>query len=278
MHKMYSLIMGAVDGVLPAERLLEGLDPDLEGFFRPNGAVEVTRLLSLPTLMMPEVGDTRSPQVVQVGNVVNLTRSGRDYHFRFLRNNSIPDIPSTRIQAAGAELGLGRYAFTRTRWTVKASDLYQVLFEKEIIGLPKPTVFALPMSSPEPDRIAVMMPFGAHFTEVWKTLKTAAEEGGWLCHRADDIWEDSVLVNDIVGLISRSRVVICDLTGRNANVFYEAGIAHTLGREVVLITQSADDIPFDLRHHRYIRYLSNSEGLAALKESLTRRLRTLMAR
>jgi hypothetical protein len=105
------------------------------------------------------------------------------------------------------------------------------------------------MAPAAPDLIAVMMPFGAEFAHVWETLKAAAEEGGWLCERADDIWEDSVLVNDIVGLIARSRVLICDLTGRNANVFYEPGIAHTLGREVILITQSDSDVPFDLRHH-----------------------------
>ena len=85
-------------------------------------------------------------------------------------------------------------------------------------------------------------------------------------------------VQDIVELIARSKVVVCDLTGKNANVFYEVGIAHTLGREVVLITQSAADVPFDLRHLRYIPYLSNSEGLEQLKESLLERVRFLMDR
>jgi hypothetical protein len=46
----------------------------------------------------------------------------------------------------------------------------------------------------------------------------------------------------------------------------------------VLITQSADDVPFDLRHHRYITYLGNSEGLLGLQDKLTSRLRTLMTR
>ena len=63
-----------------------------------------------------------------------------------------------------------------------------------------------------------------------------------------------------MAFIARSKVVVCDLTGRNANVFYETGIAHALGREVVLITQSEHDIPFDLAHHRYVKYLGNAEG------------------
>ena len=72
--------------------------------------------------------------------------------------------------------------------------------------------------------------------------------------------------------------MVCDLTRRNANVFYEAGIAHALGREVVLVTQSPDDVPFDLKHLRYIVYLNNTEGLAKLRSDLFSRLSTLMAR
>ena len=59
-------------------------------------------------------------------------------------------------------------------------------------------------------------------------------------------------MHDILELISTSKVIICDLSGKNPNVFYEAGIAHTLGKEVILITQHESDVPFDLRPLRYI--------------------------
>ncbi|MBT9132343.1 MAG: hypothetical protein DDT32_00931 [Syntrophomonadaceae bacterium] len=77
-------------------------------------------------------------------------------------------------------------------------------------------------------------------------------------------------------IIARARVVICDCSGRNPNVFYEVGIAHALGREVILITQSENDIPFDLRHIRYISYLNNNEGLLLLEEAVQSRIRTLV--
>jgi hypothetical protein len=275
---MYNLITGAVDGVLSAERLLEGIDDELSAFLRPSGKLEISRLLALPTLLMPERGDTTRAQVAQIGNVVSLTTSGRNVHFRFVRSGTLPDIPSERIESIAAELRIAAFGFNRTRWTVNSPDLYQVLFETNLLGFPRPTAFALPFAPPDPDRIAVMMPFQAEFDSVWSMLKAVGQAGGWVCQRADDIWEDSVLVNDVVALIARSKVVICDLTGRNANVFYEAGIAHTLGRDVVLITQSPDDVPFDLRHHRYIRYLGNDQGLADLKRSLSGRLDTLMRR
>jgi hypothetical protein len=59
-------------------------------------------------------------------------------------------------------------------------------------------------------------------------------------------------------------------------VFYEAGIAHTLGKHVIPITQSAEDIPFDLRHHRYLRYLNNGEGRAQLQTDVGKRIAQLL--
>ncbi|MBI5652003.1 MAG: hypothetical protein HZC40_16425 [Chloroflexi bacterium] len=121
-----------------------------------------------------------------------------------------------------------------------------------------------------------MMPFDSRFDSVYTTLQRSAASLRIRCLRVDDIWKNDAIIQDIVSLINRSRIVICDCTGRNANVFYEIGIAHTLGRDVILITQSDGDIPFDLRHLRYIPYLNNGEGLMKLSEVLAQRIRTLI--
>jgi hypothetical protein len=118
-----------------------------------------------------------------------------------------------------------------------------------------------------------MMPFHPAFDEVYRWLRETVERAGLKCRRADDIWENPAVMQDVVSLIDRSRVVICDCTGRNPNVFYEIGIAHTLGREVILLTQSQEDIPFDLRHLRYVSYLNNGEG----RKDLQRRVETRLA-
>jgi hypothetical protein len=75
-----------------------------------------------------------------------------------------------------------------------------------------------------------------------------------MCLRADEIWENPAIIQYILTLIEKSFVVFCDCSGRNPNVFYEIGISHSLGREVVLITQADEDIPFDLRHRRNINH------------------------
>ena len=136
-------------------------------------------------------------------------------------------------------------------------------------------VFNVPADKPDLNLVSVMMPFKASLSSVYETIGAAASAVGFRSLRADNIWEDSTVIQDVFGLIFRSYVVICDFSGRNPNVFYEAGIAHTLGKHVIPITQSAEDIPFDLRHHRYALYLNNSEGREKLQGDLTSRLRGL---
>ena len=63
----------------------------------------------------------------------------------------------------------------------------------------------------------------------------------------------------------RSRAVIADCTTRNPNVFYEIGMAQTVGKPVLLITQDESDVPFDLRHLRYIKYAYTPPGMAAFE-------------
>jgi len=58
-------------------------------------------------------------------------------------------------------------------------------------------------------------------------------------------------------------------------VFYEIGIAHTLGKHVVLITQSEDNVPFDLRHLRFVEYLNNEEGRHDLVDKVGKRIANL---
>lgn len=139
-----------------------------------------------------------------------------------------------------------------------------------------PSVFTVPDSPPEPDFLTVMMPFAGPFTPVYKGIKEVAAHHGLRCHRADDIWDHSTIIQDVFSLLYRSFIVVCDFTNKNPNVFYEAGIAHTLGKHVIPLTQHPGDIPFDLQAHRYIRYLNNIEGIVAMQEALSGRIATLL--
>jgi hypothetical protein len=138
-----------------------------------------------------------------------------------------------------------------------------------------PNVFTVPELPQEPDLAVVMMPFSAEFTPIYKAIRRACKTAGLRCLRVDDIWEESIIIQDVFNLIFRSRIVIVDFTGKNPNVMYETGIAHTLGKHVVPISQSMADVPFDLKHHRTLTYLNNEQGRAKLEERLATRLQQL---
>lgn len=140
----------------------------------------------------------------------------------------------------------------------------------------KPEVFKVPERPQNPKLVSVMMPFNAAFRGTFDSIKRVADHMSLECLRADDIWDNTTFMQDIFELIFCARVVVVDFTGRNPNVMYETGIAHTLGKTVVPITQSIDDVPSDLGHHRALRYLPNEEGYRNLSNDLYKRLKGII--
>lgn len=109
------------------------------------------------------------------------------------------------------------------------------------------------------DTCFVIMPFGGWFDEYYSSVyKPAILAAGLEPHRADDLYRPSSIVNDIWAYTKESKVVLADLSGKNANVFYELGLAHALAKPVILVTDLMSDIPFDLRALRVIEYEKNA--------------------
>lgn len=115
----------------------------------------------------------------------------------------------------------------------------------------------------------VLMPFSESLSEVYDFLiKSGLEEAGYEVKRADDIKSQSNILEDIVIGISTSDLIIADLTDSNPNVYYELGIAHALGKKVILITQDINELPFDLRSYRVISYGTHFSKMQKAKEEL----------
>ena len=114
----------------------------------------------------------------------------------------------------------------------------------------------------DPGLIFVLMPFGEDWSnDVYHVIKKTGEGCGFRVRRADDFFEPNIVINDIWRAINCAGLILADITVHNANVFYELGIAHTLGKRVVLLRQGGGEAaPFDLAVWRYFEY-----GLAPLK-------------
>lgn len=154
------------------------------------------------------------------------------------------------------------------------SSSYEEVPTEQLISF-KPSVFNVPKKPQNEKLVSVMMPFSSGFAGTYEAVKRVAEYMHLECLRADDIWDNSTFMQDIFDLIFCAKVIVVDFTGRNPNVMYETGIAHTLGKTVIPITQSLDDIPSDLGHHRALKYLPNEQGYKDLSNELYKRLKVI---
>jgi hypothetical protein len=112
----------------------------------------------------------------------------------------------------------------------------------------------------------VLMPFDSGFMDIYKFgIKQTAEEHGVVAERVDEQHFSETILERVYRQIENSDFIIAEMTGRNPNVFYEVGYAHAKGKLCVLVTQSAADIPFDLKHHPRVIYNGKIDDL---KESI----------
>jgi hypothetical protein len=122
-------------------------------------------------------------------------------------------------------------------------------------------------------KIFVLMPYSESWSDrTYRVLKQTIEGVGFVSQRADDLFNQNVMEDVWSGILS-ARFFLADITARNPNVFYELGIAHTLGKDVILITQNVADIPFDLQGHRCLVYSGNIDGCEKLKFELSVQLK-----
>jgi len=107
----------------------------------------------------------------------------------------------------------------------------------------------------KPRSVFVIMPFADEFDDVYELgIKASVEALGWECQRADEVIHNRDIMCKVCQGIRQARLVVVDLTGQNANVFYELGMAHALEKDVILLAQDIGDVPFDLRQMNIIEY------------------------
>ena len=300
---MYNFIVTATKGkwdkspaTLIRSRMFEYTSNDIKARFAKLGKIEIDEMTKLPCLFAYEEGVAK---YAQIGRITEFRERFQEVRIKFELDQFLPKIEIDELKKLEWELDIGDWEFSRTHWALKDIDLLQVLSVASVITeqsrensyfknyhiveentntIVRPKVFRIPKSEVEADLVSVMRPFDSSFNNVQTTLKKACNSLKLSCYDANEIWKESEILQEVFSLIYRSKVVICDFSNRNSNVFYEAGIAHTLGRDVIPIVQNPEDIPFDLRHHRYIKYLNNSEGLNKLKIEVVKRLKTLFNR
>jgi hypothetical protein len=87
--------------------------------------------------------------------------------------------------------------------------------------------------------------------------------------RGDADTNPGAITPRILSAIQEADLIVADLTGLNANVFYELAIAHGYGIPTVHIQRASDKVPFDVKDMRVIKYdLSDPDKLEEAQKQL----------
>ncbi len=136
---------------------------------------------------------------------------------------------------------------------------------------PKAEAEQPPNDKAEDDTCFVIMPFGGWKDKYYQGIfRPAIENAGLEPRRADDLYRPGSIMNHIWAYTQEAKVILADLTGKNPNVFYELGLAHAIAKPVILVSESVEDIPFDLRDLRVIGYDKDDPNWGSLlRERIT---------
>lgn len=123
------------------------------------------------------------------------------------------------------------------------------------------------------NKVFMAMPFGNDkYDKVYNNhIKVELENSGLEVIRVDKKYYAGDVMEIVWKEINEASFMVADVSNSNANVLYEIGIAHTLGKEVVILTDKSTEVPFDIRKNRYIEYcIDDTIGEKQLQKDLNK--------
>lgn len=123
-----------------------------------------------------------------------------------------------------------------------------------------------------PHTVFCLMPFNRNYDKLYSNIRQICEDNDIKCQRSDEVVEPGLILKQILELILESQLILAVIDGRNPNVFYEIGIAHALGKTVILLAEDTKaNKVYDISYNRMILYSS----MIDLKKKLGNALKSI---
>lgn len=122
----------------------------------------------------------------------------------------------------------------------------------------------------------VLLPTIERLNKNYPAIEKAAFENRVTLRLARDIREGRAAIKDLWESINGSRVIIADLTGPDPGVMYALGIAHTVGRDTILICPRGSKYLVDIPRTRRIEYRKSEAGSEKLGKDLSEMLKSML--
>lgn len=123
----------------------------------------------------------------------------------------------------------------------------------------------------------LLLPQEANLRGNEKAILNASRAKNLPIVEAEDIRSGRSAVREMWYSLNHAAVIIADLTGPDAGVMYGLGIAHTLGKETILIHPQGSKYLTDIPRTYRIEYEDSDAGRAELEEQLSQMLGTMLA-
>lgn len=170
-------------------------------------------------------------------DIADLQRNLTSNYYRNLQANGLPFSAQTE--------------FTENNDTINFNKFFKALrIDNSSIKIDEKLVF-------------VLTPFHESEFAFYSTIIRAFSGTDINVQRGDEELIEGEILPHIIEKILKAKIVIANITTRNPNVFYELGIAHALGKDVIIVSAINDlpeEVPFDFRSRRIIFY-NNAEAL-----------------
>lgn len=107
-------------------------------------------------------------------------------------------------------------------------------------------------------------------------IKPVVASCGYEAIRADELEYLGNITRDIIENLHNADLVVADLSGRNANVYYELGVRHALYRcGTIPIIHKGEKLPFDITNYRAVFYSLEMDGPTLFRAELKSRIKAL---
>lgn len=134
---------------------------------------------------------------------------------------------------------------------------------------------------PDSPRCGLVMPISAcdgcselHWLDVKRILTDAVEGIGFTANLVSDADDVGVIHERIIHNLYENPIVVCDVSGRNANVMFELGMRLAFDKPTIIVKDEKTAIPFDagqIEHLEYPRDLRHAR-IEEFKENLGKKV------
>lgn len=178
-------------------------------------------------------------------------------------------------QALEQDLELADFAFKiRERWAYSLDVLHlNDIFKKQQSSTR--SIESLEIESEAKPHVFVAMPFKKDMDDIfYYGIQQPVRAAGFLCERVDQDTFIGGILDQVKKKIDTAAVVIAELSGANPNVYLEVGYAWGKGRPTILLARNEEELRFDVRDQRCLKY----ERIRDLEEVLNRELKELKSK